>query len=216
MNHPQVVRLVRLARKAFVGLWLSRHATQSSWRLPIVGNFRSRIIRKAGARLEVRGRLHLADATTYVGYIARGMAPVVELQENATLLVDGAVRVGDGARILAGPGATIAIGDNTHFDGDSRLISAVKVSIGVGCAIAWEVLIMDTDFHRIDGRATGDIPTTIGDHVWIGAGAKILKGVTVGDGAIIAAGAIVTRDVPAGVLVAGNPARVVREGVTWA
>jgi acetyltransferase-like isoleucine patch superfamily enzyme len=74
---------------------------------------------------------------------------------------------------------------------------------------------MDTDFHRVDGRASADAPVSIGNRVWIGAGAKILKGVSIGDGAVIAAGAIVTRDVPAGALVAGNPAQVIREGVTW-
>jgi acetyltransferase-like isoleucine patch superfamily enzyme len=215
MNGARSARLARLARKSLVGLWLSRHAVQPSRRLPVSGNLRSRIIRSAGARLDVRGRLHLGDAPTYVGYVARGMAPLIELQENATLLIDGSVRVGDGAKILVGAGATVSIGDDTHFDGDSRLISAVSVSIGAGCAIAWEVLIMDTDFHRVDGRASGDAATQIGDRVWIGAAAMILKGVTVGDGAVIAAGAIVTRDVPAGALVAGNPARVVREGVSW-
>jgi acetyltransferase-like isoleucine patch superfamily enzyme len=204
-----------LARKALVGLWLSRHATRPIWQLPIVGNFRARIIRKPGARLEVNGRLSLGDASTYVGFVARGMAPVIELQQNAKLIVEGDVRLGDGAKILLGPGATARIGANTHFDGDSRLISAESVSIGEGCAIAWEVLIMDADFHHIDGRASGDAPVAIGDGVWVGAGAKILKGVTVGDGAIVAAGAIVTRDVPARTLVAGSPARIVREDVTW-
>jgi carbonic anhydrase/acetyltransferase-like protein (isoleucine patch superfamily) len=215
MSRPRPARLAQLARKSLVGLWLSRHATGSSRGMPVLGNLRSRIIRRAGARLEVRGRLYMGDAPTYVGYVARGMAPLIELQEQATLVIDGAVRVGDGAMILVGPGATVTIGDDTHFDGDSRLIAVEKVSIGARCAIAWEVLIMDTDFHRVDGRASGDAPTTIGDDVWIGVGAKVLKGVTVGDGAVIAAGAIVTRDVPARALVAGSPARVVREGVTW-
>jgi acetyltransferase-like isoleucine patch superfamily enzyme len=215
MSRARSTQLAQLTRKSLVGLWLSRRATQPSWRLPVVGNLRSRVICRDGARLEVHGRLHLGDAETYVGYVARGMAPVIELQENAMLTIDGAVRIGDGARILVGPGAKVRIGDDTHFDGDSRLICAVDVSIGARCAIAWEVLVMDTDFHRVDGRSSGDAATSIGDHVWIGAGAKILKGVAVGDGAVIAAGAIVTRDVPAGALVAGNPARVVREGVTW-
>jgi acetyltransferase-like isoleucine patch superfamily enzyme len=205
----------RQARKALVGLWLSRHATSPTFRLPVVGNLRSRIIRRSGARLEVNGRLYLGDAPTYVGYVARGMAPVIELQERATLVIDGGVRVGDGTKVLVGPGARVTIGDDSHFDGDTQVIAAVGVSVGSGCAIAWEVLIMDTDFHRIDGRPSGDAAVSIGDRVWIGAGAKILKGVTVGDGAVIAAGAIVTRDVPAEALVAGNPARVIRERVSW-
>jgi acetyltransferase-like isoleucine patch superfamily enzyme len=205
----------RQARKAVVGLWLSRQASQPTLRLPVVGNLRSRVIRGRRAHLDVRGRLYLGDARTYAGYVARGMAPVIELDEGATLVIDGRVRVGDGAKILLGPGATVSIGDDTCFDGDSRLIAATAISVGARCAIAWEVLIMDTDFHRVDGRPSGDAPVKIGDRVWIGAGAKIMKGVAVGDGAIIAAGALVTRDVPARALVAGNPASVIREDVTW-
>jgi acetyltransferase-like isoleucine patch superfamily enzyme len=205
----------RPLRKGLVGLWLSRHATRSALQLPIVGTFRSRIIRAPGARVEVSGRLYLGDAPTYVGAVARGMAPVVELQRDAALVIEGRARLGDGTKVLVGPGAVVSIGDDTHFDGDCRVIAAVSVSIGSGCAIAWETLVMDADFHRVDGRASGDAPVRIGDRVWIGAGAKVLKGVTVGDGAVIAAGAVVTRDVPAGALVAGNPARVVREHVTW-
>ena len=58
-------------------------------------------------------------------------------------------------------------------------------------------------------------PVVIGNHVWIAAGAMILKGVTIGDGAVIAAGAVVTKDVPAYCLAAGVPARVIRENVLW-
>jgi acetyltransferase-like isoleucine patch superfamily enzyme len=205
----------RQLRKGLVGVWLSRHATRPTLELPIVGSVRSRIIRGPGARVEVSGRLYLGDAPTYVGAVARGMAPVVELGRDATLAVDGRARLGDGTKILVGPGATVSIGDDSHFDGDCRVVCAAGVSIGSGCAIAWEVLIMDTDFHRVDGRASSDAPVRLGDRVWVGVGAKILKGVSVGDGAIVAAGAVVTRDVPAGALVAGSPARVVREHATW-
>ena len=55
----------------------------------------------------------------------------------------------------------------------------------------------------------------IGSHVWIGCNVLILKGVTVGDGAVIAAGSVVTKDVPAASLVGGNPARILKENVTW-
>jgi acetyltransferase-like isoleucine patch superfamily enzyme len=57
-------------------------------------------------------------------------------------------------------------------------------------------------------------PVVLGDDVWVGAGAVILKGVTVGDGAVVAARAVVTRDVPADTVVAGNPARVVKRLAT--
>ena len=59
-------------------------------------------------------------------------------------------------------------------------------------------------------------PVHIGDHVWIGARAVVLKGVTIGDGAIVAAGAVVVDNVPPRALAAGVPARVVREEIEWA
>jgi acetyltransferase-like isoleucine patch superfamily enzyme len=59
------------------------------------------------------------------------------------------------------------------------------------------------------------VPVAIGDNVWIGAKAIILKGVTIGDGAVVAAGSVVTKDVAPGVLVAGNPARTLKSNVQW-
>jgi acetyltransferase-like isoleucine patch superfamily enzyme len=58
-------------------------------------------------------------------------------------------------------------------------------------------------------------PVTVEDHVWIGSGAMVLKGVTLGEGCVVAAAAVVTRSVPEGALVAGHPARVIREAVRW-
>ena len=58
-------------------------------------------------------------------------------------------------------------------------------------------------------------PIVIGNHVWIGRRAMIMKGVTIGDGAVVAAGAIVTKDVPPNCVVAGVPARVVKENIFW-
>jgi len=58
-------------------------------------------------------------------------------------------------------------------------------------------------------------PISIGNHVWIGINATILKGVTIGDGAIIAAGAVVTRDIPASCMAAGVPASVIKNNISW-
>ncbi len=75
---------------------------------------------------------------------------------------------------------------------------------------------MDRDYHKIDGVAEGCAPIRIGDNVWIGCQATIMKGVTIAPGAVVAACSVVTHDVPPRAVVAGNPAQVVRDEVHWA
>ena len=89
-----------------------------------------------------------------------------------------------------------------------------RISIGNGCAISHDVTIMDSDAHEING-SRNTAPICIRDHVWIGTRATVLSGVTIGEGAVVAAGAVVTHDVPKATLVAGIPARVIKENVEW-
>lgn len=96
-----------------------------------------------------------------------------------------------------------------------QITCAEKITIGEDCNIGRDVIIRDYDGHTIDPELPISSPVRIGDHVWIGQRAMILKGVTIGDGAVIAAGAIVTHDVPARTLVAGIPAKVIRGNVNW-
>ena len=77
------------------------------------------------------------------------------------------------------------------------------------------MLIRDSDNHTIIGGKEKTAPIKIGNHVWIGARATILKGVKIGDGAVVAAGAVVTRDVPPNTLVGGVPAKIIKENVSW-
>lgn len=147
---------------------------------------------------------------------------------------------GDPERIRIGRGVTVdgilecyargemTIGDHS-FVGRGRIYCASRVAIGTGVLISDNVCIMDSDLHPMDADARLDeaiawargrfpdvytgipsAPVTVGDHAWIGFGACVLKGVTIGRGGVVGAGAVVTRDVPEGCVVAGNPARVIR------
>lgn len=114
-------------------------------------------------------------------------------------------------------GSLIEIGNDAGLSG-AVIVAATSVRIGHRCLIGADVMVFDTDFHPREAAnrryakpdwALISKPVTIGDDVFLGARATILKGVTIGDGAIIAAGSVVTRDVAAGAVVAGNPAAVV-------
>lgn len=112
-------------------------------------------------------------------------------------------------------GYNITVGDNFFLNVNGKLMDSGKITIGNNVFIAPNVCII-TEEHAMDieQRAAGleyTHPVVIGDNVWICTGALILPGVTIGDGSVIGAGSVVTKDVPAGCLAAGNPARVIRK-----
>jgi acetyltransferase-like isoleucine patch superfamily enzyme len=115
-----------------------------------------------------------------------------------------------GVRLECWAGARIVIGNGTYLNRNTEIVAASSVTIGRDCKIARDVIIMDTDQHELPGSGVIAKPVQIGDHVWIGSRAIILKGVTIGTGAVVAAGTVVTKNVPARAVVAGVPARIVR------
>lgn len=110
--------------------------------------------------------------------------------------------------------ALIEMGARSGISG-GVICAGLSVIIGEDTLIGAGAMVLDNDFHRFqDGRWRNDFdsnakPIRIGNGVFVGAQAIILKGVSIGDGATVGAGAIVTRDVSPGVIVAGNPAVVV-------
>lgn len=141
---------------------------------------------------------------------------VLVLRKNGLLHVGGDFKIFSGTKIFINQNAELLLGSgyiNSHF----TLHCFERITIGEDVAIADNVTIRDSDNHVVTSGSGYQMtkPITIGNHVWIGMNATILKGVIIGDGAIIAAGAVVTRDVPAGCLAAGVPARVIKEKVTW-
>lgn len=111
--------------------------------------------------------------------------------------------------------AVLAIGNNSGFSG-TVIAAATEITIGSNVLCGVNTTITDTDWHAIGrhernaGAPGKTSPVHIEDGVFIGMNATILKGVTIGEGAIVAAGAVVTGNVAAYTLVAGNPARVLR------
>ena len=111
----------------------------------------------------------------------------------------------------------LSIGDS-FVNREVKIVCNKEVSIGDGCIIAMGTVIRDNDggSHRLMSPGYCNAkPVKIGNHVWIGENSMVLKGVAIGDGAVVAASSVVTRDVPPRCLVAGAPAKVVREDIEW-
>lgn len=124
-----------------------------------------------------------------------------------------------GARICAcNEKAVVSIGENTTFGYHSYLFASERIEIGNNCLIAPFVYLVDSDHtiarnQLINKQPNQTAAIKIGDDVWIGTGAKILKGVRIGTGAVIAAGALVKDDVEAYAIVGGIPAKKISERV---
>ena len=107
----------------------------------------------------------------------------------------------------------IAIGDYCLICPGVRMNAGCEITIGDNCMFAHGVFITDADWHGIYNRVSigKRKPVRIGNNVWVGDRATICKGVTIGENSIVGASAVVTSDVPANCIVAGNPAKIVRE-----
>ena len=165
-----------------------------------------------------------------------GKGPVIRGLPIITVARGSSIRVGNGMYLISRSrntalgvshpsilrtlksGARVCIGESFKASGVT-ICAATKIVIGDRVMIGANVTVVDTDFHSADpavrfsnedATQAKTAPVVIEDEVFIGMGAMILKGVTVGRGAIIGAGAVVSKDVPAGAIVAGNPAKIIR------
>ena len=121
------------------------------------------------------------------------------------------------AQFTVFPGASIRLGRHVGLNG-TTLTSKRRIEIGDDTMIAPNVIIVDSDFHAIwppQHRWTSstdafDKEVIIGRNVWIGTNTLVLKGSHIGDNSVIGAGSVVNGHIPANVIAAGNPARVIR------
>jgi acetyltransferase-like isoleucine patch superfamily enzyme len=108
-------------------------------------------------------------------------------------------------------GGRLAVGDRTFINQGASVVASLDIDIGSDVRIGDFVAVYDTDHHPLDqDTPTRATAVRIEDNVWLGRGAVVLPGVVIGRHAVVAAGSVVTSDVSAETMVAGNPARFVR------
>lgn len=171
------------------------------------------------------GEPYIADDPEMARQAARARAfenayndPAVAEEERARILREWLGHAGEGTYVRppfrADYGFNIRIGAHGYANLGLVALDVAPITIGDHVQIGPNVQLL-TPTHPVEpgprrNNWEGAAPITIGDNVWLGGGAIVLAGVTVGDDSVVGAGAVVTRDVPAGVVVVGNPARTLR------
>ena len=175
--------------------------------------------------IDGKTRLNIQKSAQIInkGYLSMGFNPndfypstkpcTLALLENSKLLV-GRAFIGRGVTIQVQKNACLEMGE-VYINSNVTILCSNNIKIGDNTIIGWDTEICDTDYHRAGKGSIISAPIEIGNHVFIGRHAMIMKGVKIGDDSVVAAGAIVTRDVPNKCLVAGIPARVIKENIEW-
>ncbi|HEX8332824.1 MAG TPA: acyltransferase [Segetibacter sp.] len=162
------------------------------------------------------------DGPFYFGVICNKLGSItsdrglLKISKTGRLLVGKNVKISSGCKIHVN--GEVSIGDNTYIMPHALLAINDSLKIGNQCAISWNCQIMDNDGHdfSINGETKASVASiVICDNVWIGNNCIIKKGVTIGKGAVVASGSVVTKDVPERTVVAGIPAKVIKQNIEW-
>ena len=180
-------------------------------KLEIVGKLRKNKIKISGNNniLYIGKNSLLRDSNIFI----KGNNNIIYIGDNCV--------VNNTSIILDNEGSEIRIGNKTSI-AKIQIVSLepYKIEIGEDCMLSYDIEIRNTDSHKIYDKNTNErinegSSINIGNHVWLGMRAVILKGVNIGHNSIVAAGSIVTKDVKANTIVSGNPAKQIKENVYW-
>ncbi|MFE9853134.1 sugar O-acetyltransferase [Streptomyces sp. NPDC005576] len=172
------------------------------------------------------GDLYIADDPEIVRRQRHAMRLAASYQEAylgdadqaQSVLADLLGSVGEGVDVrpplFVDYGSNISIGARTFVNYHLTALDVARITIGEDCQIGPNVQLL-TPTHPVDPQPRRDKleaarPITIGDNVWLGGGVIVCPGVSIGDNSVVGAGSVVTKDIPAGVVAVGNPARPVR------
>lgn len=135
--------------------------------------------------------------------------------------IDGSIHLGRGCRICVEEKALLKIGDHLHVTGETTIVCKQSITFGNDCLLSWDVMVMDTDFHHIlsNGKEVNEPrPITIGNHVWIGMGTTILKGVRICDDVVVSANSNITKNLEESKCVYGGVGRgveILKRNIDW-
>jgi acetyltransferase-like isoleucine patch superfamily enzyme len=162
----------------------------------------------------------LGEATEVLGHIdKRSKSSIIRIGRGCLI---------EGSLVTETDESLIIVGDNTYIGGGTIIDCVKSICIGDDVLISYGCILADSDNHstrysirkkdladwkqrKHDWTTTNSKPIQICTGVWIGAKSIVLKGITIGEGSVVGAGSVVTKDVPPWTIVAGNPAKIVRE-----
>lgn len=133
---------------------------------------------------------------------------------------NGKADIGHGSKISVGQNASLSFGRNFSITAESSIICFRKISFGNDCLMSWNILMMDTDFHKIYSQEekllNADREIIVGNHVWIGANSTIMKGSEIKDNCVIAANSLVSGKLAEQASIyGGQPAKIMKEKIQW-
>ncbi len=163
----------------------------------------------SNACININGKLRLG----FNSHGRNGRTSLLRLGKNSQLVCTGDTRLFFDSDIQLFDNARLYVGDSFINSGCKIRVNQ-KMIIGDGCAIGTDFTVMDSNFHKINGKSFSS-PVIIEDNVWIGTRVTVLPGVTIGKGAIIGAGSVVTKNIAPNSIAVGNPACVIKENIQW-
>ena len=170
--------------------------------------------RGKNAKVEISGTVFVA------GWGGNYLPSSLILDNDSCLRILGDFLIGPNVHISASAGAQIEFGGACESSGsgitcNSRIMAEKSIKVGADSIVAWDVLVTDSDWHKIEGSQRVEA-VEIGDCVWLSHGVSVLKGSVIPSGSVVGAKSLVQAKFSGNnLLLAGMPARVVREGVQW-
>ena len=140
-----------------------------------------------------------------------------------TVIFNGRTKIGHGSKISVGKEGTLIFGENFTITAESSIVAFSKIEFGKNCLLSWDVLIMDTDFHKIyeindfqKKRINFPKKILFGNNVWVGCRCLILKGSDIPNNCVIGANSVVSRKLQKeNSIYVGNPVKLLKEEISW-